>query len=134
MAHQVHFMNILKKRTILGVDKMSASLEFRYTTGPISGSQFQDNIRILVLNNGSKKHTAQVKIYNLDTPTKTKVYDETFTIASKSQIGTGYIPSFEAFEVQVLTDSSMVYSWVGNRAGTENLPGNTVLSKEMIRF
>ena len=113
---------------------MPASLKYRYTTGPISGSQYQDNIRILVLNNGSKKHIAQVKIFNLDTPTKSKVYDETFTIAPKSQNGTGYIPSFEAYEVQVLTDSSMVYSWVGDRSGNENLPGNTVLSKEMIRF
>lgn len=113
---------------------MPASLKYRYTTGPISGSQYQDNIRILVLNNGSKKHTAQVKIFDLDPATKVKVYDEIFSVASKSQIVTEYIPSFDAFEVQVLTDSSMVYSWVGNRSGNENLPGNTVLSKEMIRF
>jgi len=113
---------------------MPAALKYRYTTGPISGSQYQDNIRVLVLNNGSKRHTARILIFNLDPSPKRKVYDETFTIPPKSQTGTGYIPSFDAFEVQVLTDSSMVYSWVGNRSGTENLPGNTVLSKEMIRF
>lgn len=113
---------------------MPATLKFRYTTGPISGSQYQDNIRILVLNNGNKKHTAQVKIFNLDTTPKTMVYNETFSIPPKSQIGTGFIPSFDSYEVQVLTDSSLVYSWVGGRSGTENLPGNTALNKDLTRF
>lgn len=113
---------------------MPVSLKYRYTTGPISGSEGQDNIRILVLNNGAKQHSAQVKIYNLDRSPKNKVYDETFIIRSKSQIKTEFIPSFESYEVQVLTDSSLVNSWVGGRAGNENLPGNTVLSKELTRF
>lgn len=113
---------------------MPVSLTYRYTTGPISGSQYHDNIRTVVLNNGTKKRTAQVKIFNLDHVPKDKVYDETFTVAPKSQIKTEYIPSFELYEVQVHTDSSLVYSWVGGRAGNENLPGNTVLYKEMIRF
>ncbi len=113
---------------------MSISLKYRYTTGPISGGQYQDNISVLVLNNGTRKHTAQVKIFNLDPTPKKKVYDETFIIGSKSQITTGYIPSFAAYEVQVLTDSSLVYSWVGGRSGYENLVGNTVLNKELTRF
>lgn len=113
---------------------MPDSLKYRYTTGPISGSQYQDNIRIVVLNNGSKRHTIQIKIFNLDPATKVKVYEETFTVSSKSQIKTEYIPSFELYEVQVFTDSSLVYIWAGGRSGNENLPGNTVLSKELIRF
>lgn len=113
---------------------MSALLKYRYTTGPISGSEGQDNIRIIALNNGSKKHTARIKIYNIDSTPKQKVYDETFSIEPYSKIETGFIPSFAAYEVQILTDSSLVYSWVGGRAGYENLVGNTVLNKELIRF
>jgi len=113
---------------------MPASLKYKYTTGPISGSEFQDNIRILVLNNGSKKHKARVKIYNLDPTPKRKVYDETFTIEPNSKIKTEFIPSFETYEVQILTDSALVYSWVGGRSGNENLEGNTVLNKELTRF
>jgi len=113
---------------------MADSLKYRYTTGPISGSQYQNNIRVVVLNNGSKRHTSQIKIFNLDQAPKVKVYEETFTVSSKSQIKTEYIPSFELYEVQILTDSSMLYIWVGGRSGNENLPGNTVLNQELIRF
>lgn len=113
---------------------MPEPLKYRYTTGPISGSEGQDNIRVLVLNNGSKKHSAQIKIFNLDRSPKKKVFDETFVIAARSQTGTEFIPSFAAFEVQILTDSLVVNSWVGDRGGNENLPGNTVLSKDLSRF
>lgn len=113
---------------------MSDSLKYRYTTGPISGSQYQDNIRTVVLNNGTKRHTVRIKIFNLDHIPKEKVYEETFSVSSKSQIKTEYIPSFELYEVQILTDSSWVYAWVGGRSGNENLPGNTVLNQELIRF
>lgn len=113
---------------------MPASLKYRYTTGPISGSENQDNIRILVLNNGSKNHTARVKIFNLDPTPKEKVYDETFAIDSYAKIRTEFIPSFETYEVQIFTDSYVVYSWVGGRAGNENLEGNIVLNKDLTRF
>ncbi|MGE5391154.1 MAG: hypothetical protein ACM3PE_08855 [Deltaproteobacteria bacterium] len=113
---------------------MPALLKYRYTTGPISGSQYQNNIRIVALNNGTKRHTVQIKIFNLDPSPKDKVYEETFTVSSRSQIKTEFIPSFELYEVQILTDSPMVYFWVGGRAGNENLPGNTVLNNELIRF
>jgi hypothetical protein len=113
---------------------MPVSLKYRYTTGPISGSEFQDNIRVVVLNNGTKQHTARIKIFNLDVTPKTRVYDETFTVMPQSQIGTGYIPSFELWEVQVHTDSSVVQSGVWGRSGFANLEGNTVLNKEMTKF
>lgn len=112
----------------------AANLKYRYTTGPISGGQYQDNIRIIVLNNGTKKHKARIIIYNLDRSPKAKVYDETLDIAPQSQTGTEFIPSFELYEVQVLTDSSMVLSWVGGRSGNENLEGNVVLNKELTKF
>ncbi len=41
---------------------------------------------------------------------------------------------FNSFEVQVLTDSSRVYTWVGGRGGNENLEGNIILHKDMIKF
>lgn len=113
---------------------MPVSLKYRYTTGPISGSQYQDNIRIVVLNNGSRKSKARVKIFNLDPTPKEKVYDETFIIESESKIKTEFIPSFETYEVQILTNCSHVYSWVGGRSGTENLEGNIVLNKDLNRF
>ncbi|NLW92437.1 MAG: hypothetical protein GXY34_12670 [Syntrophomonadaceae bacterium] len=113
---------------------MPALLKYRYTTGPISGSQYHNNIRIVALNNGTKRHSVRIKIYNLDHLPKELVYEETFTVSSKTQIKTEYIPSFELYEVQLLTDSSMVYFWVGGRSGNENLPGNTVLNQELIRF
>lgn len=113
---------------------MPVSLKYRYTTGPISVSQNQDLIRVLVLNNGAKRHNARVIIYNLDPTPKRKLYDETFRIESKSQTGTEYITSFNSYEVQILTDSSLVYSWVGGRSGYENMPGTTVLNKELTRF
>jgi hypothetical protein len=113
---------------------MSSNWSRKYTTGPISVSEGIDNIRVLLLNNGSKKHFAKVKIYNLDHTPKTQVYSEIFTIRPNSEKKTEFIPSFNAFEVQVLTDSKHVYSWVGGRSGNENLVGNIVLHKELIRF
>lgn len=113
---------------------MAITLKFRYTTGPISGSQYQDNIRIVALNNGTKRHTVRIIIFDLDQTPKVKVYEETFTVSASSQIKTEFIPSFELYEVQIFTDSSVVHIWVGGRSGNENLSGNTVLDKELIRF
>jgi hypothetical protein len=45
---------------------MANLAKYRYTTGPISISEFINNIRILVLNNGAKRHNARVRIFNLD--------------------------------------------------------------------
>jgi hypothetical protein len=113
---------------------MANLFKYKYTTGPISCSEFINNIRILLLNNGSKKHKARVKIFNLDPKPKNEVFDETFTIASNSKNQTEFIPMFNSFEVQILTDNSLVFIWVGGRAGNENLEGNTILHKELIRF
>jgi hypothetical protein len=41
---------------------------------------------------------------------------------------------FNSFEVQILTDSRLVLMWVGGRSGNENLKGNTILHKDMVRF
>lgn len=113
---------------------MSTALKYRYTTGPISISETINNIRVLVLNNGSKKHLARVKIFNLDPKPKSQVFSELFTIASQSKINTEFIPMFNSFEVQVLTDSSLVFIWVGGRSGNENLEGNIILHKDLVRF
>ena len=113
---------------------MANLFKYKYTTGPISCSEYINNIRVLVLNNGAKKHKARVKIFNLDPTPKDEVFDETFTIASNAKINTEFIPMFNAFEVQILTDSSLVFIWVGGRAGNENLEGNIVLHKDLIRF
>jgi len=117
-----------------GDGNMSSRLKYKYTTGPISVSENIDNIRVLLLNNGSKEHFAKVKILNLDQTPKTQVFSELFTICPDSETKTEFIPSFNAFEVQVLTDSPHVYIWVGGRSGNENLVGNTVLHKELISF
>jgi hypothetical protein len=113
---------------------MANLLKYKYTTGPISINEFINNIRVLALNNGSKRHKAQVKIFNLDPKPKKKVFDETFTIAANSKIQTEFIPMFNSFEVQILTDSRLVLMWVGGRSGNENLKGNTILHKDMVRF
>jgi hypothetical protein len=110
------------------------AFKYKYTTGPISVSEYIDNIRAVVLNNGSSNHTVVIKIFNLDTKPKEQVYSESFNVAVKSIAGTEYIPSFDYFEVQIFTDSRHVYAWVGGRAGNENLPGNTVLQKNLISF
>ncbi|MEN6461930.1 MAG: hypothetical protein ABFC94_11250 [Syntrophomonas sp.] len=113
---------------------MATVLKLRYTTGPISISEGINNIRVLVLNNGSRTHYARIKIFNLDPTPKDQVFNELFTIKPFSKNGTEFIPSFNAFEVQVLTDSSLVYIWVGGRSGNENLEGNIVLHKDLVRF
>ncbi len=113
---------------------MANSYKYRYTTGPISISEYINNIRVLVLNNGTKTHKARVKIFNLDPQPKDKVFDETFTIAANSKIQTEFIPMFNSFEVQILTDSSVVFGWVGGRSGNQNLEGNIVLHKDLVRF
>lgn len=113
---------------------MSTVAKYRYTTGPISCSEFINNIRVLVLNNGSKGHKARVKIFNLDPKPKKKVFDETFAIAANSKTQTEFIPMFNSFEVQILTDSPQVFVWVGGRAGNENLEGNIILHKDLVRF
>jgi len=117
-----------------GDENMSLRLRYKYTTGPISISENIDNIRVLLLNNGSREHFAEVKIFNLDPTPKTRVFSELFTIPSDSATKTEFIPSFNAFEVQVFTDSPHVYIWVGGRSGNENLVGNIVLHEELIRF
>ncbi len=113
---------------------MSKLLKYKYTTGPISVSEGINNIRVLVLNNGSKGHKARVKIFNLDPTPKNEVFDETFRIAAYSKISTEFIPMFNSFEVQVVTDSDLVFIWVGGRAGNENLEGNTILHQDLVRF
>ncbi|MBP1761549.1 MAG: hypothetical protein H6Q64_1091 [Firmicutes bacterium] len=113
---------------------MAASLKYRYTTGPISVSEGINNIRVFVLNNGSNKHYARVKIFNLDPKPKDEVFSELFTIAPQSKISTEFIPMFNSFEVQVFTDSSLVFIWVGGRGGNENLEGNVILHKDMVKF
>lgn len=113
---------------------MSSVLKYRYTTGPISVSENIDNIRVFVLNNGSKQHIARIKIFNLDPTPKSRVFNELFTIDAHSKTGTEFIPMFNSFEVQVLTDSPLVFIWVGGRSGNENLVGNVILHKELIRF
>jgi hypothetical protein len=113
---------------------MAAQLKYRYTTGPISISETINNIRVVVLNNGAKGHSARVKIFKLDTTPKSQVFNELFTIDSYSKITTEFIPMFNYYEVQILTDSSLVYAWVGGRSGNENLTGNVVLHKDLIRF
>lgn len=113
---------------------MSTVLKYRYTTGPVSVSENIDNIRVLVLNNGSKEHIARIKIFNLDPIPKIQVFNELFTIDPQSKTGTEFIPMFNSFEVQVLTDSSLVLAWVGGRSGNENLEGNIILHKDLVRF
>lgn len=113
---------------------MADLAKYRYTTGPISISEFINNIRVLVLNNGAKRHKARVKIFNLDPKPKKQVFDETFMIAANSKIQTEFIPAFNSFEVQILTDSRLVFLWVGGRSGNENLEGNIILHKDMVRF
>lgn len=113
---------------------MASLMKYRYTTGPVSVSENIDNIRIVVSNNGAQKHQARIKIFNLDPSPKKEVFNQLFSIRSKSKTATEFIPMFNYFEVQVLTDSPLVYIWVGGRSGNENLVGNVVLHKEMIRF
>ena len=113
---------------------MSSIFKYKYTTGPISVSENIDNIRVLLLNNGLKEHFAKVKIFNLDETPKMRVFSELFAISPHSATKTEFIPSFNAFEVQVITDCRLVYIWVGGRSGNENLVGNTVLHKELILF
>jgi len=111
-----------------------AALHYRYTTGPVSISEGINNIRVLVLNNGAKKHNAWVKNFNLDPEPKNEVFNEMFTIAPHSKINTEFIPMFNSFEVQIFTDSSLVFIWVGGRAGNENLEGNIILHKDLVKF
>jgi hypothetical protein len=119
---------------MLGGGVMSPIFKYRYSTGPISVSENIDNIRVLLLNNGSKQHFAKVKIFNLDHSPKKQVYTELFEIDPHSATRTEFIPAFNTFEVQIFTDCRFVYIWVGGRAGNENLVGNTVLHSELIRY
>jgi hypothetical protein len=113
---------------------MATVLKYRYTTGPISISEGINNIRVLVLNNGLREHSARVKIFNLDPLPKEQVFNQLFTIDSNSKINTEFIPMFNSFEVQVLTDSRLIFIWVGGRSGNENLEGNVILHSDLIRF
>lgn len=113
---------------------MAKSAEYKYTTGPISCGENINNIRVLVLNNGAKRHKARVKIFNLDPKPKKEVFNEAFTIAANSKIQTEFIPMFNSFEVQILTDSPRILIWVGGRSGNENLEGNTILHTDLVRF
>lgn len=111
-----------------------ATLDNRYTTGPISVSEGSNNVRVLALNNGKKTHQVRVIIYDLDPVPKTVLLDEIFTVAPKSQNDIEFITNFNYYEVQVQTDSSMVYFWIGGRGGNENLTGNVFLHKDLIKL
>ena len=118
----------------MGVIIIPTVYKYRYTTGPISVGENADNIRVVLLNNGTKSHKAVIKIYNLDPSPKKLVFNETFNISPGSKAGTEYIPSFNYFEVQILADSAVVLAWVGGRSGNENLVGNVVLHSELVRL
>ncbi|MGI6434421.1 MAG: hypothetical protein ACOX0F_03560 [Syntrophomonadaceae bacterium] len=111
-----------------------ANFDYRYTTGPISVSENSNNVRILALNNGQREHQARVIIYDLNPIPKTLLLDETFTIAPKSKNDIEFITNFNYYEVQVQTNSSMVYFWIAGRAGNENLVGNVFLHKDLIKI
>jgi hypothetical protein len=89
---------------------------------------------VLILNNDSKKHLAKVKIFNLDRQPKEQVFRELLKINPSSVTRTEFIPSFIAFEVQVVTDSKRVHIWVGGRSGNQNLVGSILVHTDLIRF
>ena len=64
----------------------------------ISYSEYINNIRVLALNNGSKRHKALKSLILI----LNKVFDETFMITANSKIQTEFTPIFNSFEVQIL--------------------------------
>lgn len=106
-----------------------------FTTGPISSSSEIDTIRIEILNNTSSRKTSTVRLYDLSFTPKRRLISQTVSLAA---FGTGTIDipasNIERWEAQVTTTSTSVRLWAGGRSGGRNLPGNTVLNSQWIRY
>lgn len=110
--------------------------KINWTTGPISASLGQTDLRVLILNNTSVTRKASVRVYDLSRTPKNKVFDETFTLKPwETVVLTLNVAGIELWEAQASAFSSSVRFYVAGRdnAGM-NLVGNTVLNSQFKRF
>lgn len=108
--------------------------KINWTTGPISSSLGQDNIKVLVLNNTSYTRTAYVRIYDLSHTPKKRVKNKTLTLSPWQTKTVKLEEELEYWEVQLTAYSKSVRGYVSGRDGSMNLNGNTVLNAEFKRF
>jgi len=107
-----------------------------WTTGPVSASEGFDNLRILVLNNTSFTRSATVRLYDITSTPKRRIFEQDLRLqpfeTAFIDITNGALPA--AWEAQGSAFSSSVRFYVTGRKGDANLPGNTILNSEFIRF
>ncbi|MDD3364936.1 MAG: hypothetical protein PHZ03_08155 [Syntrophomonas sp.] len=103
------------------------------TTGPISSSLGLDHIMVDVLNNTSDTRSVRIKVYDLSVGAPIIMFTKKVNIKPFSNV-TQEIAAAESsiWEVQIVTNSKRVRSWVGGQddAGM-NLIGNVVLSSQL---
>lgn len=107
---------------------------FNWTTGPVSSSFGQDNIRIVLLNNTSATRSVSVRLYDLTVTPKRRVLSDQITLRP---FGSAFIDVPEIlnhWEVQYSAFSRSVRAYVSARQGNINLPGNTILNSQFIMY
>jgi hypothetical protein len=107
--------------------------KFHRTTGPISSSLGLDHITVDVLNNSSYTQSVRINAYDLSVGAPILMFTKKVTIKPFSNISKE-IEAAESniWEVQLITNSKRVRSWVGGQdeAGM-NLIGNVVMSSQL---
>ena len=104
--------------------------KYHWTTGPISSSLGLDHITMDVLNNTSSTRSVRINVYDLSVEAPILMFTKKVTIKAFSSVSEEVSASESTiWEVQLITDSKRVRSWVGGQdeAGM-NLIGNVVLS------
>jgi len=107
---------------------------FNWTTGPVSSSFGQDNIRIVILNNSSVTRSVTVRLYDLTVTPKRRVLSDGITLRPYGSAFIDVPETLNYWEMQYSASSRSVRAFVAARQGNVNLPGNTILNSHFIRY
>lgn len=111
------------------------SKKYNWTTGPVRSSLGYDSTLIVLSNDSSRARRVEVRFYDLGYTPKKKVFCKNVLLDPESTISLDTErPEVKSWEVQISTNSKDVRTWIGGRRLTYNLPGNTILNSELVRY
>lgn len=111
--------------------------QYNWTTGPINSSLGYDSTYIVILNNTSSTQDVSIRFYDLSFTPKKLIDNQQLTLKAfeTKTVDTRYPDVYRSgWEVQAATYSLSVRLYVSGRRLNSNLPGNTVLNQEFIRY
>ncbi|MGE5454092.1 MAG: hypothetical protein ACM3O9_02730 [Methylocystaceae bacterium] len=113
---------------------MSAVSLYGYSTGPMITSSGASYLDAKVLNNDRKPAQVRIKQYDLIAIRKVLLVDHLIEIPARGSAYLGLV-LLDTWEVQFITNSSLVRFWVGVLDDNLNLqPGGVVLHTQLLKF